>query len=194
MNPPNIKVASEGERQQVINTLLLGFSTDPLGRWFAPDSTLHLGTGPIFDAFGGKSIDNGTAYATENFEGVALWLPPGVESDEELLIALLEAKVPKDRIEDVFAVFDAMESYHPKEPCWYLPLIAVDTAFQGQGFGSQLMKHALARVDEDKLPAYLESSNPQNISLYERHGFESMGEIQIGASPVVTPMIRPAKT
>ena len=31
--------------------------------------------------------------------------------------------------------------------------------------------------------AYLESSNPKNMSLYERHGFESMGRIQIGDSP-----------
>jgi ribosomal protein S18 acetylase RimI-like enzyme len=55
------------------------------------------------------------------------------------------------------------------------------------------MKHALSRVDEDGLPAYLESSNPRNISLYERHGFESMGQIQIGTSPIVTPMIRSAR-
>jgi hypothetical protein len=38
--------------------------------------------------------------------------------------------------------------------------------------------------------AYLESSNPRNIPLYQRHGFEAMGEIQVGAAPVVTPMIR----
>lgn len=55
------------------------------------------------------------------------------------------------------------------------------------------MKHALRRVDEDRLPAYLESSNPRNISLYERHGFEVVGEIQVGKSPVMTPMIRAAR-
>ena len=38
--------------------------------------------------------------------------------------------------------------------------------------------------------AYLESSNPKNMSLYERHGFESMGRIQIGDSPPAHPMIR----
>ena len=86
-----------------------------------------------------------------------------------------------------------MESYHPEEPCWYLPIIAVDPFYQGKGYGSQLMKHALSRVDEDGLPAYLESSNPRNISLYERLGFEIMGQIQIGTSPIVTPMIRSAR-
>jgi sRNA-binding regulator protein Hfq len=37
---------------------------------------------------------------------------------------------------------------------------------------------------------YLESSNQKNISLYLRHGFEVMGEIQMGDSPIVTPMVR----
>ena len=55
------------------------------------------------------------------------------------------------------------------------------------------MKHVLAIIDESGLPAYLESSNPQNISLYERHGFEVVGRIQIGASPPVHPMLRSAR-
>ena len=45
-------------------------------------------------------------------------------------------------------------------------------------------------VDRDGLPAYLESSNPANISLYERHGFEVMGRIRVADSPVMTPMLR----
>ena len=44
-------------------------------------------------------------------------------------------------------------------------------------------------VDADGLHCYLESSNPRNISLYERHGFEIMGRIEIGAGPPVTPML-----
>ena len=45
------------------------------------------------------------------------------------------------------------------------------------------MKYALNKVDSDALPAYLESSNPKNISLYERYGFEIMGRIQIADAP-----------
>lgn len=190
MNPPKILTASAENRDEVIHSVVIGFATDPLARWFWPDASTHLNAGPAFDAFGGPSLDSGSTFITESYEGVALWMPPGVEPDEEKMIPILEATVPEERLEDVFGVFEAMESFHPEEDCWYLPLIAVDPYYQGQGFGSQLMKHALARVDEDGLPAYLESSNPRNISLYERHGFEVMGEIQVGKSPVVTPMIR----
>ena len=75
--------------------------------------------------------------------------------DEERMIPTLEATVPEDRLEDVFGVVEAMGSYHPVDPCWCLPLIAVDPYYQGQGIGLQLIKHALAIVDRDGLPAYL---------------------------------------
>lgn len=121
-----------------------------------------------------------------------MWMPPGVEPDEERMMPIFEETVAAETIEDVFAVFEAMDEYHPDDPCWYLPLIAVDPAYQVNGFGSQFMKHALNRIDEDGLLAYLESSNPRNITLYERQGFEIMGQIQIGGSPPIHPMIRPS--
>lgn len=191
MHPPKIFTAQEEQRASVIHTIMLGFISDPLVRWFCPSAAAYLKSGPLFDAFGGAAIESGAAFISENYEAAALWMPPGVESDEERLITVLQALAPSDILEEVFKVFTAMEAYHPKEACWYLPLVAVDPFYQGRGFGSHLMKHALTKVDAAGLPAYLESSNPRNISLYERHGFETMGQIQIGSSPVVTPMIRP---
>jgi len=48
-------------------------------------------------------------------------------------------------------------------------------------------------VDEDHLPAYLESPNPRNISFYERHGFEVTGQAQAGACPPIVFMLRAAR-
>jgi ribosomal protein S18 acetylase RimI-like enzyme len=74
-----------------------------------------------------------------------------------------------------------------------LPFIAVDPAYQGKGHGEALMAYALARCDRDKLPAYLESTNPRNVSLYRRHGFEPIGTIQVGSAPPIVPMLRRAR-
>jgi hypothetical protein len=52
------------------------------------------------------------------------------------------------------------------------------------------MKHALVPCDLDHKLAYLEASNPKNIPLYERHGFELLGVIQVGTSPPIFPMLR----
>jgi ribosomal protein S18 acetylase RimI-like enzyme len=193
LNPPTINIAKPTERDRVIATVVMGFSADPLTRWFWPEARDYLMSAPLFDAFGGKAVESGTAFVSAGFEGAALWLPPGVTPDEERVGETLQKTIAAERLEDVSGVFEKMDEYHPDEDIWYLPLIAVDPCHQGKGIGSTLMKAALQRCDEAGLPAYLESSNPRNISLYERHGFETMGEIQVGGSPIVTPMYRPAR-
>jgi GNAT superfamily N-acetyltransferase len=67
----------------------------------------------------------------------------------------------------VFAVFEHMRRYHPSQPHWYLPLIGVDPVHQRKGYGSALLQHVLLQCDRDHAPAYLESTNPANIRLYE---------------------------
>lgn len=190
---PTIKIASNTDHDRAIATLLLGFSSDPLTRWFWPEANDYLRSAPVFDAFGGNAVEAGTAFVSVGFEGSALWLPPGIVPDEERMAELLQKTVATRIVEDVFSVFEKMDEYHPDEDVWYLPVIAVDPAHQGKGIGSALMKAALQSCDEAGFPAYLESSNPRNVSLYERHGFEAMGQIQIGSSPIVTPMYRPAR-
>jgi hypothetical protein len=56
--------------------------------------------------------------------------------------------------------------------------------------GGVLMTAALARCDRDRVPAYLESTNPRNLTLYLRHGFEALATIQVGTSPPLVPMLR----
>ena len=52
------------------------------------------------------------------------------------------------------------------------------------------MTPAIERGDDDSPIACLESTNPRNLSLYERHGFEIVGQIQAGPSPTLYPMVR----
>jgi GNAT superfamily N-acetyltransferase len=68
--------------------------------------------------------------------------------------------------------------------------MGIDPVHQGKGLGGALLEHAAAICDRDGAPAYLESSNPRNIPLYERHGFEALGRIQAGSSPTMVPMLR----
>ncbi len=102
---------------------------------------------------------------------------------------------PPELLEPLGALFGAIETYHPHDKdCWYLPIIGVDPAHQGKGIGAALMKHATDTIDQAGALSYLESSNPANISLYQRHGFEAIGEIKFGDSGVVTPMLRVRQT
>ena len=175
--------------------IVLAFVSDPAARWSWPRPDDYLRNMPLLArAFGEKSCGLGTAFGIDQLAGAALWLPPGASSDEEALVALMECTTHASIQQDAAKVFKQMASFHPSEPHWYLPLIGVDPACQGRGLGDKLMTASLARCDADRLPAYLESSNPRNIPFYQRHGFEVMGKIQVGSSPTIVPMRRRTQT
>ena len=181
----------EASADTAFAAIVLAFATDPAARWSWPKANDFLRNMPLLArAFGGKSFALGTAFGIDRFAGVALWLPPGVPADEEALGTLIERTAPASIQQDAAEVFEQMASFHPHEPHWYLPLIGVDPARQGQQLGDKLMTHALTSCDADQLPAYLESSNPRNLSFYQRHGFEALGKIQVGSSPTIVPMLR----
>jgi ribosomal protein S18 acetylase RimI-like enzyme len=192
MITPIIKTAATAsDEASIIDVLVRANWADPAARWVWPDSQRFLMYFPSFvRAFGGKAFAHGSAYYIDGYIGAALWLPPDVHTDENALIALLQRTVSDQIQKDVFAVFEQMGRYHPNEPHWYLPLMGVDPSQQSKGFGSALLQHILIQFDRNNKLAYLESSNPRNIPLYKRHGFELLGTIQTGTSPSISPMLR----
>jgi ribosomal protein S18 acetylase RimI-like enzyme len=191
MVAPTIKVSTAPDEGPVIAVEVLAFSVDPAARWLWPDPQQYVEHFPNFvRAFGGQAFVYRSAYYVDGYAGAALWLPPNVHPDDAVLIPLLKRTVPEPIQADAFAVFEAMERYHPLEPHWYLPLIGVDPLHQGQGYGTALMQHALLPCDRDKTLAFLETANRKNIPFYERYGFEVLGTIQRGTSPPLYPMLR----
>ena len=188
-----VQVALRAQQESVVDALLLAFSRDPIARYAFPEPTPYrAGFRSVILGMGGAALDHGSAFATQGFGAVALWLPPGTGMDEAVVGEGMQ-HVPAERQETMGAMMEEMGRLHPEEPHWYLPLIGVDPARQGSGLGSQLLQHALARADRDGLPAYLESTNPANVSLYERHGFAVVGKIQHGDAPPMFPMLREAR-
>jgi GNAT superfamily N-acetyltransferase len=186
-----VRPATETDRQVVIDVITLAFSTDPMARWSFPVAATYLAVMPeMIAAFGDSGFAQGSVHLVEGGSAAAMWLPPGVDPDSDRLAALAGQHAPPHQRDDMTKVFEQMASYHPDEPCWYLPVIGVDPMHQGRGHGAALLRYALERCDRDGVPAYLESSNPRNVPLYERHGFVAMGSIQAGSSPTVIPMLR----
>ena len=191
MTTPIIKAATQSDEAATIAALVLAFGADPATRWTWPYPEQYLTHFPsLVRVLGGNAFAHGSAYYVDGYAGAALWLPPEVSPDENTLVDLLRHTGYAPVQKDVFAVFEQMARYHPQEPHWFLPLIGVDPVQQGKGFGGALMQHALGPCDRDRTLAYLESSNPKNIPLYERYGFELLGTIQVGTSPPIFPMLR----
>lgn len=191
MTASSIKTATASEAESVISVLTLAFSEDPALRWIFPDPHEYIThSPPMIRAFAGGAFEHATAYYADGFAGAALWLPPEAHPDEDTMVSLLQQSITEARLEEVLGVFEQMGGYHPSEPHWYLPVIGVDPLHQGKGVGSALMQHSLLLCDREQQLAYLESSSPRNIPLYERFGFETVGTIQAGTSPSFWPMVR----
>jgi len=184
----------ENDHGRALDTLVLAFSADPVERWMYPDARQYLTCFPLFlAAFGGRAFAEETVWSLGDLLAVALWLPPDTEADGEAIVTVLTDTVAPTKHEDTFSALGQMDEAHPSFPHWYLPWFGVDPSLQGQGLGGELMMHCLRIVDQDHLPAYLETPNPRSIPFYERSGFEVTGEAQAGACPPVTFMLRAAR-
>jgi ribosomal protein S18 acetylase RimI-like enzyme len=193
--PSAVRTATLADRQAVHATLTRAFEADPVARWAFPEP------GSFADRFdglltylGGRAFEYGTARVTADGLGAALWLPPGVGPDDASLLDHLMRSVPPLRLAATLEILGEMDTYHPSEPHWYLPFLGVDPAAQNGGRGSRLLEHHLRLCDLEGWTAHLESSNPANIPLYQRHGFRAVGRIQRGDSPPITAMTRRPKS
>jgi GNAT superfamily N-acetyltransferase len=186
-----IKTARPSDQDSIIAVLALAFSADPGARWTYPDPHKYLRYFPdIVRAFGGRAFEHGTAHYVDGFLAAVLWLPPDVRPQEDEMMALMERTVSDSTLKDFRSVMEQAGRYRPTEPHWYLPLMGVDPPRQGSGHGSALMKHALTACDREQKLAFLESTNPRNVSFYQRHGFEVLGTVQVGSSPTGFSMLR----
>jgi predicted N-acetyltransferase YhbS len=72
-----------------------------------------------------------------------------------------------------------IEAAHPRYPHFLVWMFAVSPARQRAGLGRLLMNEAIAKAEEDEVPAYLWTGNPDNLPYYRSHGFEVIGEADV---------------
>jgi GNAT superfamily N-acetyltransferase len=199
VNSVEVRQAQKSDLPELTRTLGLAFQQDPVMMWLFPDEKLRRRKLPrLFDALtrhhhlGGGGCE--VASADSTMGAAALWDPPGLwryTQAEQLRAApgLIRAMGPG--FFRSFTVNNEMERLHPEEPHWYLAIIGSDPTVRGGGFGHALMRSRLDRVDAEHAPAYLESSNADNVPYYSRFGFEVTGEITLpNGGPSLWPMWR----
>lgn len=111
-------------------------------------------------------------------QAAALWSPPngwhlGLLQQAQLLPEFVRL-VGIKRLWAVSRVVDITQAVHPKTPHYYLQVLGVDPAQQGQGWSRPLMQVVLDQADRQQVPCYLETATLSNLSLYRRFGFEVM--------------------
>jgi GNAT superfamily N-acetyltransferase len=191
--PRRVTTADEGA---VAVELLVGaFYDDPTWSWAFPDPERRRDQQrALWQLFVRSARRYRWNWLAADDAATSVWIPPGgteLTPEEEvemehLLVELLGADAA--RVQRAVEQFDEA---HPKdEPHYYLSLLGTDPARRGRGHGLGLLAANLALVDAEAMPAYLESSNPANVPLYERFGFRTVGSIQLADGPLVQTMWR----
>lgn len=184
--------AQEDEAPAIVDVLSEAFESDPTWSWAFPDpgARRQWWTFCIKEALRFPWI-----FKTEGFEAVSVWIPPNQSEfshEAELTVGSRLNDLAGRRAPDVGLLIDSFSQSHPQhEPHYYLSLLGVRRDHRGRGLGMALLEENLARIDAEHMPAYLESSNPNNNRRYEAVGFVPVTSFQApGHGPVVTGMWR----
>lgn len=194
---PRVRVATHADRTGIVRVLTAAFHEDPLMRWVFPRAERRPeALRRLFAMEADALLRRGMILVTDDGAAAATWLPAGTRDSLPLRATLrnlplwFRAAGPSRSLRAVQA-FTLSERARPREPHYYLGSIGVEPARQGRGLGSALLAWMTPRLDEERQPAYLLSSNPRNNPLYERHGFRILQELSLpGGCPPLWPMWR----
>ena len=180
---------------RAIPILVDGFLDNPVLSWVFPDESRRPeGIRGYMETFIAAYGDDGVLEIEDGGEGAALWAKPGVPQlagDDAVALIDLIRDHNGDRTNLVLGTLGAI--HPPEEPHWYLNVIAARRGARSRGVGARLLEPFLERADQEGIGIYLESSNPKNLSFYDRYGFQYFGAaIDLpGAGPLLQPMWRP---
>lgn len=180
------------------NILARGFVDDPMWKFILPktQNRLQILTA-MFEVFVDDGIKRGEVLLASNRQGAIIWYPYQVNIFDNTF-ANVEAKI--NAIAYDFQEFDAVQRLSkigqkiqplaPIIPHHEIFWIATLPEFRGKGVGSRLLKPIINDANAQKIGCHLVSSNPNNTSFYEYHGFKQYSLILIDSELTLIEMWR----
>jgi GNAT superfamily N-acetyltransferase len=174
------RVATPADREAVVDTVVRAFVADPAFRHFFPDDDTYAEqaasfAGWLFD----RRVGQRTVWVGDGGAAVAMWEPPrGGRGSEPELVVPADVRSRLDHYEHtVHAVL-------PAQPYWYLGVLATAPEHAGRGLARAVMAAGLDRAARDDVPSVLETTNPDNLALYEHLGWKAHDSTLVGAMTV----------
>lgn len=161
--------------------LARAFHADPLYRYAFPDAVCREAhTAWDMETLVRYGMMFGQVHAAPLHSGCIVWLPPGETHFSEERCAQagmldMPAFISPDSAQRLNRFVDDTEVVHDwlaPEAHYYLVLLGVSPARQGEGIGSALLAPLLLEANSSNCAVYLETTNGRNISYYQKHGFE----------------------
>ena len=172
----NARVAATADVETVTEIITLAFAEDPVWKRFVAQPGEQPGDPADFwRPFVLGALRYPWVWLWNGAEATSVWIPPGgtemSTQQEEAFGRLVTSRLGANGAAYLENLMSLFEANHPRaEPHYYLSLLGTHPAHRGRGAGMALLADNLARIDDEGMPAYLESSNPANDHRYERLG------------------------
>jgi ribosomal protein S18 acetylase RimI-like enzyme len=180
----------------VVDIMVVAFFDDPLWSWAFPNALRRREQHrELWRLCVEGAVRYPSVWLSEGQTAASVWIPPGgteLSEEQQARFGPMVNEMAGLEAQRVFDAFALLENEHPHdEPHYYLSLLGTDPDHRGHGYGLRLLADNLTTIDAEAMPAYLEASNPGNVALYQRYGFEVVTTCSIPRGPEVTTMWRP---
>jgi len=196
-----VRLLAREDRDDAVDVLARGFAEEPGNRALYPDPSVRRA---IWDLGARQALDEtirlGSVHAAivdGEVAALALWHPPGVRPSSvidrarHLRQSLPEAPTILQGIPGAARTAaphalpalrmararNAAVKRVSRGPTWHLAFLATLPEHRGKGLARRLLNRQLDRCDEDRLPVWLETTDPVNPPIYERFGFKTIVHI-----------------
>ena len=172
-------VATEGDRDTVMETIVQAFHADPLWSWMFPDEERRGDQhGAIFGLYVNSALPRGGVWMSdERASAAAVFTQPGLPELTEEDDARVEPIIRRSLGEHASAALETVHRFEAAIPqgrtFYYLSLLGTRADSRGRGIGMGLLAELVALADLEGQATYLESTNPDNNRRYERLGFKA---------------------
>jgi GNAT superfamily N-acetyltransferase len=178
VSQPEVTRATEADRARVVDTVVAAFRADPAFGYFFPGKELYDEQAPVFAGhlFDAR-VRHGTVWVVDGGASVAMWDPPSA-------VPWKQAPLPPETLVRLKAYDAVVHPTLPTTPYWYLGVLATHPDHSGRRLGRAVMAAGLAAASGAGLPAYLETTNPANVALYRRAGWDVVESLAVDTLPV----------
>jgi len=171
-----IRKATREDVRHLARALAPSFAEQPLTRWLLGEGEKGLRKGvEVLELDFGNALRYDLMFTTEDLQGAALWYPPERrESRWENFVWFLRLLRIVGMNRDLPAQITAFWKFDrlfPREPHYYLAMLAVAPEFQGMGIGTALLRPVLEMCDARRVHAYTVTDTAVNVRFYGRLGF-----------------------
>ena len=182
LNNPKVTHITDSQISSAGILLAETFFTDPLNQYVFPDPEERS---RVLSWYFAASVREGaflqSVYVTgEPIKGVAVWTPPGFhertpERARHSGLDQIQRQFGPQAYQRFTGVINHLARFSSQvvPPAhWYLSLIGVFPACQGQGIGGALLAPVLLKADKEGTCCSLETFEEKTLSFYHRHGFQ----------------------